>query len=234
MNITDYISDDARAQKLFRLLPPEELQQLPLQTLKKGERLISMGDTANALYIIMRGICNMERNTDVNCRQPQPPLGYLDVVGLYEIIHNVPRFGTVVACGECCAAVVSKKVALRWVDEYPRFMLELSTGIIQRLFGELDHIDQYAKLPVYYGVVSVVLAACEMLRREMFRDTWPIKITYTRQNIADMTGKDIRTVNRAVDRLKKQGTISIIKGKIVVSQEQEQLLRLEKANAGGA
>lgn len=229
MNLQAYIDRDVRMQNLFRTLPRGEFRWLQIQGYKKGERLLTSGETPRALFIILSGICTMKRDTAIAYSQQQEQLGYLDAVGLYEIIHNIPRIGTIIAYQNCQVLVVDRKTVLRWVDEYPRFILEISTGIIHRLFKMLDYAGECTKCPAYFGVVSLLLGTRELFTRENPQNNGPVRITYTRQYIADMVGKDIRSVNRAIEQLKGKGLISVERGKILIDGTQAQRLQREKS-----
>lgn len=231
MDAREYIQRDVQSRALFRALPEEELRHIAVRTYKRNQRFIHAGDRADALFIVLDGICEVQRNTNIAFQQPQSHLGYLDTVGLYEIIHNISRLGVVVAYRDCTMLEIDRETTLRWMEQYPRFLLELSSGIIQRLHEEIEHINECTKYPTCYGVICSLLWARELLNRRTPEFAGPVKIDYTRQYLADLIGKDIRSVHRAMELLRLKDLITMEHGKIYVSAAQVELLQEEKLTA---
>ena len=228
MNAMSYIRRDKQLRQLLRAIPSEELTLLQTKSYRKGSYVIREGERADAIYIILSGLCHILRHTRGNPAYPQAQLGYLDIVGLFEIIQDVPRVGDVMAYRDCVVLQIERDVALRWMNGHPRFLLELATNVIQRLYQEIDQINERTKSSAYYGVICSLIWARSLLNRKTPDFTGPVKIDFTRQYLADFVGKDIRSVSRALEHLLSKGLISKSHGKIYVTASQAAALECEK------
>lgn len=225
-----YVNFDERSRKLFCTLTLSALDRIGLRHIKKNQIVMCAGECANEMYIVLEGVCDILRDTKFSLYPVAVgEVGYLDVVGLYEIIHEQTRLGYLKAHTDCVMAVIDKETVLRWVQEEPRFMLGLATSIIERLFKESDWKNFSTKYSIYCGVVSFLIS-----KRELFNKRTPsfegfVKLEFTRQQIADAIGGDVRSVNRAIHRLKEENLIIIERGGLSINLEQQR--RLEEIQA---
>lgn len=222
MNIYEYADYDQRSQKLFSTLPREKLGQLVLRRFKKGDFLIRIGTKPDLAYIILEGVCSMLRvNDETDCPQIGPQLGYLDAVGLAELVKDIPRIGSVNAFTDGVAALLDRDLFRAWTDEYPRFILSLYSNVVERLFQDSDYNNLCTKYSVYCGVISFLLYKRALLIKRTPEFTGPVKIDFTREVIATAIGSDVRSVSRAISQLRHEGLVTVEKKKILVNGQQQ-------------
>lgn len=228
--IYDYVNFDKRSRKLFSSLSLSALDQIGLRRFKKNQSIMCAGDCAYEMFIILEGVCTILRDTKFSLFPVAiGEVGYLDVVGLYEIIHGQSRMGSLVTRTDCVMAVIDKETVLSWVWQEPRFMLGLATSVIERLFKESDWQNFSTRYSIYCGVVSFLIS-----KRELFNKRTPdfegmVKLEFTRQYIADAIGGDVRSVNRAIRRLKEENLVEAQRGGLLINLEQQR--RLEEIQA---
>lgn len=226
----EYVNLDERCRKLFCTLSLSGLEKIGLRRIKKKQVIMCAGEKANEMFIVLEGVCTILRDTKFSLFPVVVgEVGYLDVVGLYEIINEQNRMGSLMTCTDCVMAVIDKKTVLSWVQEEPRFMLGLTTSIIERLFKESDWKSFSTKYSIYCGVVSFLIS-----KRELFNKRTPeyegyVKLEFTRQYIADAIGGDVRSVNRAIHRLKEDNLVMVQRGGILINSGQQR--RLEEIQA---
>lgn len=228
MDIFDFIRRDERIRGLFAGMPDEELSYIRVRRFRKGEYVFRAGEAPYALYIVLSGIAAIERDADGMPGQMHDHLGFLDIVGFFELIRDVPRLTSVRAYRQLLVAEIPRTAILRWEDMYPRFLLRIGTKIIERLYGEIAKINECAKYPAYYGLVSTILGGRAFFNREDPEYTGPVKIDYTRQMLAHVIGKDVRSVNRVLKELKERQIVTVEHGKIYVDERQARALQEEK------
>lgn len=231
VDVVPFIQRDKQLRQFLHTIPDEELHLFRVKNYRRGEHVIREGDRADAVYIIVSGLCHVLCHPSSTLVQPRAQLGYLDIVGLFELIQNLPRVGDVVAYRNSTALCIERDVFLRWVETHPHFLLELATNVIQRLYQDIDHICERTKSSTYYGVICALIWNRNLLNRKTPDFTGPVKIDYTRQYLADFIGKDVRSVSRAMEHLLSKGLISKIHGKIYVTADQVAALEREKLAA---
>lgn len=235
MNINDYVNFDHRSQKLFNALPKEAMSYIDVRRFNKGEYLFTIGDAADAVYIILEGVCSLLRvNDESEYPQITSQIGYLDVVGLAEIIRKAPRVGSVNAFTDSVVAVLGRELVEAWTNEYPRFVLELYANVVERLFLESDYKSLCTKYSIYCNVISFLIIKRSLLIKKTPDFSGAVKIDFTREMIADTIAGDIRSVGRAIKQLRDEGLVTIYKKKIFVDEKQEkQMIEIQTNIAGG-
>lgn len=220
MDLAGVIQSEEKCRNLFRHLPKEEIERIGVQRWSKGEVLMAAGGRPDFIYLILDGICVLTKETSVSS-YPQriSRLGYLDVIGMYEMIRNIRRVGSVYAYTDCMTAGISGELAEEWIERYPRFMLELCADIYDRYYAEQDYANYYAKYSVDCAVISYLLSEWSLYTRKGTAAQRQVKVGCTRKVISETVGRDLRSVNRTVERLKADGLIRLEKGKICLDRE---------------
>ncbi|MDH3622538.1 MAG: cyclic nucleotide-binding domain-containing protein [Myxococcales bacterium] len=107
------------AMPLFAEVPRNILETLvresTLVDVEDGQRLVTAGTTADALYVLIEGNAVGQRGTDLQSLL----LGEGDVAGVSSLLSNVNYGEDVIACGRVRALRISKLLLDRLVEQHP-------------------------------------------------------------------------------------------------------------------
>ncbi len=125
------------AMPLFAEVPREVLEVLVREStlvhVEDGQRLVTAGTTADALYVLVQGNAVGQRGTDLQSML----LGEGDVAGVSCLLSNVNYGEDVVACGRASALRISKLLLDRLVERHPSFDDVLFEILSRRLLATL-------------------------------------------------------------------------------------------------
>lgn len=123
---------------LFADVPPEVLEALVREStlidVQDGQRFVTAGTAADALYVLVEGNAVGQRGTDTQSLL----LGEGDVAGISCLLSNVNYGEDIIACGRARVLRISKALLNGLVDRHPPFgdvLLEiLSRRLVATLF----------------------------------------------------------------------------------------------------
>ncbi|MDH3727484.1 MAG: cyclic nucleotide-binding domain-containing protein [Myxococcales bacterium] len=125
------------AMPLFAEVPRDILEALvresTLVDVEDGQRLVTAGTTADALYVLVEGNAVGQRGTDLRSLL----LGEGDVAGVSCLLSNVNYGEDVMACGRVRALRISKLLLDRLVEQHPAFDDVLFEILSRRLVATL-------------------------------------------------------------------------------------------------
>ncbi len=216
MTVSEYVERDPNLQEFFAQLPRSALSQLLLQHYTKGMHLFSCGDPPDNVYLITYGVCNCFLYTPFSMiAKSVHTLGYMDITGFHEVANNLPRLGTVVARTDVIALCIPKDLIAVWLTQQPRFMIALTSNIVSRMYQIVNYNSYCTKFSAKCGVVSIILHEWEVITR--YKKESGFILPFSQQEIAEMLGKNIRSVNRVIKELKEMKLICVKSHKISIS-----------------
>lgn len=217
-DIWSYIKRDNECRKLFEPLPKREIERITINHYRKNEYIIENSRYLEHVYIMLDGISAIVKKNRIT-ENPVilSRMGYLDIVGIYEYAWDIRRVGSVIARTDCTVAEISKKDIERWIHEYPQFILGMYTRIMDRNFKHVDYLNYYIKCTTECAVISFLIEQYQLNMRGRMEEGGMIRILETRAEISEEIGRDIRSVNRVVSKLKDEKYIHLRKGKIYIS-----------------
>lgn len=97
-------------------------------TCKAGETLFNEGDEAQNLFVVLEGVVEIRRGTEV-LERSQPG----SIVGEMALIGDHRRTATAVAATDCRLAPINERRFLFLVQETPFFALHVMRVMVERL-----------------------------------------------------------------------------------------------------
>ena len=211
---------------VFQGIGREELNKLPVKHYAPKEALITEGTSSKKeLYFLLHGVCAGEEKRKAGHEENvyiKYSKGYF--LGLLEIISPKTdrRLITIYAQTDVYALIIDGKTLLRWQCQYPASYNAIIAHILSFQF-QVQRILCYCTFHSPYSACIYYL--CNLY--ETYRDscygkdyTQRVKILDSREEIRRYLAKDIRTINRILNRLKSQELISVVKGKIHIDRNQ--------------
>ncbi|GHV95092.1 hypothetical protein AGMMS50293_14120 [Spirochaetia bacterium] len=220
MTIHQYMKTEKELWGILRELPMEVLDQIEIKSWKTGDFLIKKGQYDNNLYIILKGVCDIIRSFDTGISLIYYKISKLDIIGFTELVGPpIMREADVVARTEVTAALIPQKIIQACFGKYQIFSVQIALRIINRLHNSIGLFAECNNYSVNLSVVTYLLHAYYFYKRQYSENyDGPVKIFDSRQEMADLIGIDIRSVNRVITKLKNNSFLKIIKGKIHIDK----------------
>lgn len=212
--VRDYLS------KLFSHFP----EDTPISVLevKKGVTVIAQNTPCTQVYILVRGIVKAAVNQPGFITYPFSQFSPVEFFGEQEILGQFPHYiADVRTQTPCRFFIISADSYREWIRRDNQALLERVRSAIRALLSQAAQ----ERDTLFMDSLTRLLQFLDTYASE-HKDKNGTLVAVTRGAISEETGCSIRTVNRAVIKLKEQGLLGINKGKIHITGEQGQKIRL--------
>ena len=207
-----------------------------LRSYKKDSRLVAAGDSCAHVYILLKGRLEAVEEHVANIPYHFTEIRALDIVGDYEFFtEKQPRLVTLATPEDSLCLVIPAIEYMTWLRKDPHALFLRSRMIISQLVVQSQFqrqnlfADNRTRMLVFLRE-QVTQAVNDSMHNEngtgntKTRSVYPIRIPFTRPEIAAHLGCSVRTVNRTVQELAKENMIYLNKGKIFISEPQTKKL----------
>jgi CRP/FNR family transcriptional regulator len=204
--------------ELFDSLNYEELRQITgtmaIKTFKKNEVILYEEDTNQFMYIILDGEAKVIQVTEDGKEIILAMHGTGDFFGELSIIDGKTAPASVVAMKHSITAIISKKDFFSLMVSQPKVLQKLLLILCTRFRESLGMIQMLNFNNALQRIKTLLLNLSDKYGEEE-KEVTVIRIKLTHQNIAEMTGMTRETVTRAIDKLQKDGEITILKDRLI-------------------
>lgn len=223
-------------ENFFKFAPPYIQTVLMLRSYKKDSRLVAAGDSCAHVYILLKGRLEAVEEHVANIPYHFTEIRALDIVGDYEFFtEKQPRLVTLATLEDSLCLVIPAAEYMTWLRKDPHALFLRSRMIISQLVVQAQFqrqnlfADNRTRMLVFLKE-QATQAVNDSMHNEngtgntKTRFVYPIRIPFTRPEIAAHLGCSVRTVNRTVQELAKENMIYLNKGKIFISEPQTKKL----------
>lgn len=223
-------------ENFFKFAPPYIQTVLMLRSYKKDSRLVAAGDSCAHVYILLKGRLEAVEEHVANIPYHFTEICALDIVGDYEFFtEKQPRLVTLATLEDSLCLVIPAAEYMTWLRKDPHALFLRSRMIISQLVVQAQFqrqnlfADNRTRMLVFLKE-QATQAVNDSMHNEngtgntKTRSVYPIRIPFTRPEIAAHLGCSVRTVNRTVQELAKENMIYLNKGKIFISEPQTKKL----------
>lgn len=220
----------------FKFAPPYIQPVLMLRSYKKGSRLVAAGDSCALVYILLKGRLEAVEEHVADAPYHFTEIRALDVVGDYEFFtEKQPRLVTLTTLEDSLCLVIPAAEYMAWLQSDSHALFLRSRMIISQLVAQAQFqrqnlfSDNRTRMLVFLKE-QVTQAVNGRSHDEngtgntKVKSVYPIRIPFTRPEIATHLGCSVRTVNRTVQELAEENVIYLNKGKIFISEQQSKKL----------
>ena len=181
--------------------------------IKKGENLMTEGNSINGLYCIKDGKCKL---TKLNTNGKEQIIKFVkggDILGHRSILSDEPVGLNVTALEDMHVCFIPKGDILDTIKENAQFSLSLMKNISHQLNEANTSISQMAQKPVKDRLAETLL---NLENTFGIDNEGCIDVLLTREEIANTIGTATESAIRLLSNLKKDGVIDLIGKKIKI------------------
>lgn len=217
----------------FTDVPEGEINKLLIRQFGAGEMLVEKNRVFQKLYIILEGVCDVINQLDNGMEIIKLKLTSGDLVGVSEsVLGSFKNIASVKVCGRLIAAELDDDMFQDWLKRYTSFTNFVMKNLVTRLHYTADFAANCQTSSTKINLAKYLLDRFNIARTvhpANYQGT--VKIQETHEMISTFLGVSLRTLERQILGLKKEGLIHISRGKICISPSQyQELLRLVTSN----
>jgi CRP/FNR family transcriptional regulator len=197
----------------------------PPVSIKKGRILFSDGDVLERLHYIQEGFVKLYRVSEEGKETISYLYGPGYVVGLRALLskdkiakHNAE------ALTDLKVISISHGEYFDIVSKYPAFIIDLTHYFMDRLESTERTIEGFIATDVATRVAYFLLDFATRFSKTTKSQAVILPLPLTHQRIAEFIGSSREAVTLSIQRLEKDGVLTIEKGKVTINK----LLKLQK------
>ncbi len=203
---------------LFRYVPDAVIKQMSYRQYQRDEYVIHAKTLCDTIYIIVFGnVAGMDyqKQGHVYCFMD---FAHMPVVGDFEVFGDIPEY-TVSICAtqDSGMLLLPAGLYLQWIQHDENALFLRIRNIISMLTLEKKSEREYLFMNCKERLIRYMVSSYENQKgggAEKYR------LDKTQLELSDRTGYNIRSVQRSIAALEKEGLISVENGKILISREQ--------------
>ena len=203
---------------LFSSLTDDELSQISdkinIKYFKKSEIILYEQDTSRYMYMILKGQVKVFQTTKDGKEVFLALHKAGDFFGEMSLIDGKTSPATVIATEDSSIAIVSKNDFYTSINKEKKILINLLMILCSRLRESWETI-QLLNLKNASDRIKILFLMLSNKYGEKTPDGMTLNIKLTHQEIADMTGMTRETVTRVIDKLLREGEISILNSRLI-------------------
>lgn len=203
---------------LFKEIPETAVKEITYCEFKKNEDILFAGDPTDTVFFLLKGHVIGLEHQKVGRVYSFMDFTKMNILGDFEAFNGNDKYGVTVRATENCKLLkISKKSYLNWVrhDENALFLR------LKNILSTLDHERRLDREYIFMDCKErLVNYLVKLYEKEQKEASEPFKVRKTQAELADKIGFNLRSVQRSISALKKEGLLSDEKSKIIISQEQ--------------
>ena len=201
--ILDHMPDEIRRQTTHKIFFP-------------GESIVRKGEEARHVYLITRGTIRVSNEFASGQRFTFGTLDVPDLIGDLEVLAGQELYSASTEVSTQCEVIAMRsETFLQWMRIDNEFALAVAQLLAAKMYPTSNEAGRVKFLPSLNRLQTYLLKRLGDIDTDLF-------ILHTsRQQIADDIGTSVKTVNRGVVKLKDEGLITLLHGKITMNKAQQ-------------
>ena len=218
MKLTDAKIESLLKIDLFDSLSRNELQEVTqkmiLKSFKRNDVIFYEEDANEFMYIILDGEVKVIQSTEEGKEIIMAIHRAGDFFGELSLIDGKTAPASVVATKHSIMAIISKNAFFSLIYNQPNVLKKLLLILCSRFRESLGTIQMLNFNNALQRIRLLFVMLAEKYGKEE-RGLKVLDIKLTHQDMAEMTGMTRETVTRVLDKLQKDGEITILKEKLI-------------------
>lgn len=201
---------------LFDHMPEEIRRQTTHKIFFPGESIVRKGEEAKHVYFIIKGSVRVSNEFASGQRFTFGTLDGPDLIGDLEVLANQPLYSASTEVSSQCEVIAMRaETFLQWMRIDNEFALAVAQLLAAKMYPTSNEAGRVKFLPSLSRLQTYLLKRLGDIETDLF------VLHTSRQQIADDIGTSVKTVNRGVVKLKEDGLISLVHGKITMNKAQQ-------------
>ena len=200
---------------------PENIRQhTTKRTFQPGDVVVRKGERADHVYLLTAGKLRVSNEFESGQRYTFASLEVPDLMGDLEVLAGQEHFAaTNEAITECQMLSMSAETFMQWMRTDNDFAVAVAQLLASKMYPTSNEAGRVKFQPSQERFEEYLAKRLGDIETDLF-------ILHTsRQQIADDIGTSVKTVNRCVTKMRDEGGLSLLHGKITLNREQQERLR---------
>lgn len=202
-------------------IPPRLKTSFTLQAYEPGAIIHYKDTPIERVGIVVEGehnVINLFENGNIFLIEKNKAISF---IGEVTILADYPRTSvTIQAASRCVVLYWSVPNFISWIESDNHFLRLISRDVARKLYRTSYRSGERLFYSSTYIVGHYILSGY----RETPKTGEDVSVSTTRDYMCQELGMNIKTLNRAIAKLKDQGFITLVKGKIHIISENVQPL----------
>lgn len=213
--------------ELFKFLPDIMIDEFLYCEVKKGGNIILGGEPAKYVYIVLDGDVKGMDYYQTGSVYSFIDLTKMYIIGDFELFSDIPEYMiSIYADRDCKLLKIPANRYMKWIKHDENALYMRLSKVLKVLTMERMLDRKYLHMGCRERVINYLILYYEKHRNS---STENITVSLTQTELAEKVGFNIRSVQRVVSALEDENLVTIIKRKMVLSQEQYKKLVDERA-----
>lgn len=214
---TGYLANN----ELFKGLAPDELaivaQEGRARQLRGGAHLFRQGDRATSLYILLAGSVKMTQLTPEGHQVLLRVAGPGETLGVIAALDDARYPATAQAADSCRLLSWDGDVMLSLMQRIPQLAINALSIMSRRVQEFQDRYRELATERVERRVARALLRLAQQVGRKVEGGIL-IDLTFTRQDLAEMTGTTRYTISRMLSDWEERGLVEASRERVFIKR----------------
>lgn len=208
-------------ENLIKNMPKHLREKCRFKSIKTNQCLMQANEKSEFVYILIEGVLKVVEHHESGDVYTIAEFIAPKFIGEIEAFSNYPYYkGTVIATQNCTLVEVPVKVFLEWLKNDSNLLFERTTAISKHFSQQISEERKFFSLQ---GIDRLTLFLSNYYTKYQKNDQ--VQITSTNEQISSEIGCSLKTVNRAIIKLKEQNLVNFNGKNKSISKKQFQKLQ---------
>lgn len=204
-------------ESLYSSMPSEVQERCIRKVFPANTIVMKKGDEVKQVYIICSGSMRILNEFENGRLYAMSYVGCMTFLGDLELLSGETAIAcTVETVTECEVMQIPIDCFLRWFRSDHIFSIFVAQMLAKKLYPRANEYGENFFYSALYGVIKFLIKSSQ----DDLKNETKVIIKKKRQEIADFLGISLRSVNRAISKLKAENLITVKAGKINVNKSQ--------------
>jgi len=192
------------------------LDDCQVVTLQAGERFISSDEKIDTIWILLSGLVKALEEFSTGDVYAFTKFPAPEVFGEMEALADIPNFrATLITESKCVFITMPVDVYKNFLENNSKYLYKRTHIILKRVLDEQKHLRTFLMIKSIDRIKIYLVQNYRLYAKDDF-----CILKMTRQQIAEETGYAVKTVNRVIKRLEKQGLLTVEGHRIIITKPQ--------------
>lgn len=223
MTFDEVLKKVPKLKDYLKNMPKELKNKFIVKIHPPGTIIHDQNTELNVFGIVASGehrVINLFDNGNIFMIEKNEPI---DFIGEVTILAGMPKTSvTIETITESIIMYIPRKDFEDWIKKDIHFLSLVSQKVALKLYRSSSNRGARLFYPPHFLILDFLL---KLAQKEKIQKDQTLIIKKTREELCEEISVSVKTINRTIPKLKEDGVISIVKGKISMSYEQYKLAK---------